>query len=102
LEDFGVWWLLFVFAPCRNIHNELPLVGAIPKRKGQKNDTETFPTSSGDNPQKSRRRYHGNKSRDTVEITADFVQLFQQANPRFDVVKFYEACGMDSEGLWVI
>ena len=36
------------------------------------------------------------------EMTADFVQLFQSSNPRFNVVKFYEACGMDSEGLWVI
>lgn len=36
------------------------------------------------------------------EMTADFVELFRASNPRFDVVKFYEACGMDSEGLWII
>ena len=35
------------------------------------------------------------------EMVSDFVELFQASNPRFDVVKFYEACGMDSDGVWL-
>lgn len=37
-----------------------------------------------------------------AEIAEDFVQVFQQANPRFSVEKFYIACGMDEQGTWVI
>ncbi len=37
-----------------------------------------------------------------AEIAEDFVQVFQQANPRFSVEKFYTACGMDEQGTWVI
>ena len=36
------------------------------------------------------------------EMVSDFVELFQASNPRFNVAKFYEACGMDTEGEWLI
>lgn len=43
-------------------------------------------------------QYHGI----IAEFADDFVRLFKQSNPRFNVAKFYEACGMDEDGCWVI
>lgn len=43
-------------------------------------------------------QYHGI----IAELAEDFILMFRSANPKFDVVKFYLACGMDEDGRWVI
>jgi len=39
----------------------------------------------------------------TLSMVADSLALvFQADNPRFDRARFFTACGMDEDGIWVI
>jgi hypothetical protein len=76
-----------------------------PKRKGQKRMTKKHFSQVAEIIRKRAEQDSelGNGGHGLLsEMVSDFVELFQASNPRFNVAKFYEACGMDTEGEWLI